>query len=145
MRRSFLGWFASCVILASLSPIGCRASRSHGRSPTYNVPANAVLRAPGTVVSVEAKPQGEQADDLLPGQRVCYTINSYSAIPNSQRSAYASAEHARVAVNGPRCRDTSIYPSAVRIKVGDPVDIYYMLENQDQIAIVNVYTQGLEL
>jgi hypothetical protein len=145
MRRSFLGWFAIFVGLASLSPIGCRASRSHDPRSTYKMQANAVLRAPGTVVSVEAKPHGERADDLLPGQRVCYTIDSFSAIPDSQRSAYASAERARLAVNGPRCRDTSIDPSAVRIRVGDPVDIYYMLENQGQIAIVSVYTQGLQL
>ncbi len=104
-----------------------------------------MLLAPGTVVSVEAKQYGEQAGDLLPGQRVCYTIDSFSAIPDSRRSANASAEHSRLAVNGPRCRDTPIDPSAAQIKVGDPVDIYYALENQGQIAIVNFYTLRLEL
>lgn len=145
MHRSFPRWFAILVCLASLSPTGCRASHSHEVRAIYNAQANAVLRAPGTVVSVEAKLHGEQPDDLLPGQRVCYTIDSFSAIPSPQRSAYASAERARLAVNGPRCRDTSIDPAAVQIKVGDPVDIYYTLENGGQISIVSVYTQGLEL
>jgi hypothetical protein len=145
MRRTFPGWFAVFVCLASLSPTGCRASRSHEVSSTDNTQVNAVLRAPGTVVSVEAKPHGDQPDDLLPGQRVCYTIDSFFAVPSPQRSAYASAERARLAVNGPRCRDTSIDPAAVQIKVGDPVDIYYTLGNDGQIFIVSVYTQGLEL
>ena len=86
MRRSFSGWFAIFVGLASLSPIGCRASHSHDQSTTYNAQENAVLRAPGTIVSVGAKPHGEEPDDLLPGQRVCYTIDSFSAIPSAQRS-----------------------------------------------------------
>jgi hypothetical protein len=145
MLRHSGNWIALLVGISTLFPTGCRASHSHDLSSNYNVQAKVLLRAPGTIVRVKQKPHGEQSYDLFPGPEVCFIINSFSAIPDAVRPSYASAERARLAVNGPRCRDTSIDQSAVHIKVGDPVDVYYTLENSGQIAIVSVYTQGLEL
>lgn len=138
-------WFPVFLGVFTLFPAGCRANHSHVSAATYNMQTKVLLRAPGVVMSVDAKPHDEQIYDLLPGARVCYTISSFAAIPNAQRAAYESAERARLAVQGPRCRDTSIDQSAVHIKVGDPVDINFTLENAGQIAVVSVYTQGLEL
>jgi hypothetical protein len=138
-------WPALLVSCAALISLGCRASPSSDAGITQADQHSAIVHAAGTVATVEEQAHDEQSYDLLPGQRVCFTIDSFAEVPSAVRNAYESAERERQAAHGPRCRDTSIDPSAVRIKVGDRVDVYFKLENAGQISIVRVSWRGVDL
>jgi hypothetical protein len=140
----------SCVSLVLLVSgtatvtMGCRANYSR-EVTTHHDQHNAVFHATGKIVSVEEQAHDEQSYDLLPGPRVCFIINSFDEVPGAQRNVYESAERERLTAHGARCRDTSIDPSAVRIKAGDHVDIYFKLENAGQISVVRVSASGVDL
>lgn len=104
-----------------------------------------MLHAPGTIVRVEERAHDEQSEDLLPGPRVCFSIDSFAEIPSTERAACESAERARLAKQGPRCRDTAVDPSAVHLKAGDPLDIYFRLEDRGQISVARISTHGVDL
>jgi hypothetical protein len=141
-------WRICFVLLVSGTaaiPMGCRANYSSREITSHSDQRNAVFHATGKIVSVQEQAHDEQSYDLLPGPRVCFLINSFDEIPGTQRTAYESAERERLAAHGSRCRDTSIDPSAVHIKAGDHVDIYFKLGNAGQISIVRVSADGVDL
>jgi hypothetical protein len=123
---------------------GCRANRASEANGINPAQAKAVLHARGTIVSVEEQAHDEQSYDLLPGPRICFTIDSFDELSGADRSVCESAERARQAAHGPRCRDTSIDPSVVRFNKGDPVEVYYTLQNAGQISIVRVSSHGAD-
>jgi len=140
-------WRLPVVLLvsgAAVVSIGCRANHSANAGSEPANQQNAIMHAAGTVVSVEEQAHDEQSYDLLPGPRVCFTIDSFAEVPSAERNAYESAERERRAAHGPRCRDTSIDPSAVHIKPGDHVEVYYTLQKSGQISIVKVSTRGVD-
>jgi len=93
---------------------------------------------------VEEQAHDEQSYDLLPGPRVCFTFDSLNELSGADRDVYESAEQERQEAHGPRCRDTSIDPSVVRFNKGDPVEVYYTLQNAGQISIVRVSSHGAD-
>jgi protein involved in polysaccharide export with SLBB domain len=103
------------------------------------------LHATGTIVTVEEQAHDEQSYDLLPGPRVCFKIDSFAEVPSAKRNVCESAERARQAAHGPRCRDTSIDPSAVKLNPGDRVDVYFTSQDSGQISIARVSASGIDL
>lgn len=144
MSRRERIWIALMGCAAMIS-IGCRANRSSNADATQAHQQSAIVHASGTVVSVEEQAHDEQSYDLLPGPRVCFNIDSFAEVPNAERSTYETAERTRQGAHGPHCRDTSIDPSAVRIKVGDHVDVYFRLDGAGQISIMRVSARGADL
>jgi hypothetical protein len=138
-------WLALLLGGAALAIIGCRDSHSSNSSTPQTGQRNAIVHAAGTIVSVDEQAHDEQSYDLLPGPRVCFTIDSFAELPGAARDVYASAEHQRQIAHGPRCRDTSIDPSAVHIRVGDHVDVYLKLQDAGQISIIRVTSSGVDL
>ena len=145
MRRPARVLIAALACLAAQIASGCRNGKSASLQPATDPRHEVVLRAPGTLVSIEERAHDEQSEDLLPGPRVCYTIDSFAAVPIAERGAYESAERARHAAQGPRCHDTAVDPSAVRLKVGDRVEIYLTLEAGNQISVVKITAHGVAL
>jgi hypothetical protein len=123
---------------------GCRARHESDADKTKPAQPAAVLHAQGTIVSVEEQAHDEQSYDLLPGPRVCFTIDSLNELSGTDRGAYESAERERQAAHGPRCRETSVDPSVVRFNEGDPVEVYYTLQNAGQISIVRLTSSGVD-
>jgi hypothetical protein len=141
-------WRVGLVLLVSGTvavSTGCRANYPSREVTTHSDQHSAVFHATGKIVSVEEQAHDEQSYDLLPGPRVCFIINSFGEVPVTQRDVYESAERERLAAHGARCRDTSIDPSAVHIKAGDRVDIYFKLGNAGQISIFRVSASGVDL
>jgi hypothetical protein len=130
----------ACVAMSSM--IGCKAT---GPADANRQNHSLLLHAAGTIVSIEERAHDEQSEDLLPGPRVCFSIDSFAEIPSAERAAYESAERTRLAKQGPRCRDTAIDRSAVHFKTGDPVDIYFKLDDQEQISVARISTHGVDL
>jgi hypothetical protein len=123
---------------------GCRGKHTPDADKTSSDRPAAALHARGTIVSVEEQAHDEQSYDLLPGPRVCFTIDSFDGLSGADRSVYESAERARQAAHGPRCRDTSIDPSAVHFSKGDSVDVYLTAQNAGQISIIRVTSHGVD-
>ena len=130
----------ACIALTSIT--GCKAAAPADATRQDH---SLLLHGPGTIVSVEERAHDEQSEDLLPGPRVCFRIDSFAGIPSAERPSYEFAERARLATQGPRCRDTAIDPSAVHFKAGDPVDIYFRLEDHDEISVVRISAHGVDL
>jgi hypothetical protein len=143
MLWRWLVWLALLMCGAAAILMGCRADHSAGANQRDQ--HNAVFHATGQIVSVEEQAHDEQSYDLLPGPRVCFTIDSFDEVPGTERNVYESAERERQAAHGARCLDTSIDPSAVHIKARDRVDVYFKLENAGQISIIRVATSGVDL
>jgi hypothetical protein len=142
------GWSVWLVLLAcgaAAISTGCRANHSSGETTSQRDQHNALFHATGRIVSVEEQAHDEQSYDLLPGPRVCFTIDSFDEVPRIERNVYETAERERQAAHGARCRDTSIDPSAVHIKAGDGVDVHFKLESAGQISIVSVTASGVDL
>jgi hypothetical protein len=144
MSRRDRIWIALLGCAAMIS-IGCRANQSSNADAAQAHQQNAIVHASGSIVSVDEQAHDEQSYDLLPGPRVCFNIDSFAEVPIAERSTYETAERTRLAAHGPHCRDTSIDPSAVRIKVGDRVDVYFRLDGAGQISIMRVSTHGADL
>jgi hypothetical protein len=141
-------WRVGLVLLVSGTTavsLGCRANYSSREVASHPDQPKAVFHVTGKILSVEEQAHDEQSYDLLPGPRVCFIINSFDEVPVTERIVYESAERERLAAHGARCRDTSIDPSAVHIKAGDRVDIYFKLENAGQISIERVSASGVDL
>ena len=132
---------AVIAYVAVTGTAGCKATTPADTSQNHSP----LLHAQGTIVSVEESAHDEQSEDLLPGPRVCFSIDSFADIPNAERAAYEAAERTRLANQGPRCRDTAVDASAVHFKAGDPVDIYFRLEDQGQISVIRISTHGINL
>jgi hypothetical protein len=145
MRRRSRIWIGLLVSIAAPVAICFWVIHTFDANRKLAVQHKSVQHASGTIVSVTEQPHDEQSYDLLPGPRVCFTIDSFAEIPGAERSVYESAERIRQAAHGPRCLETSIDPSAVRIKAGDPVDVYFTLENAGQISIVRISTNDVDL
>jgi len=141
-------WRIWLVLLAcgtAAISMGCRANRSSGEAASQRDQQQSIFHATGKIVSVEEQAHDEQSYDLLPGPRVCFTIDSFDEVPGTERTVYESAERKRQAAHGARCRDTSIDPSAAHIKTGDRVDVYFKLESAGQISIIRVTWSGVDL
>jgi hypothetical protein len=138
-------WLVLLVGGTAAASMGCRANHSSHEGTTQTDQHNAVFHATGKILSVEEQAHDEQSYDLLPGPRVCFIINSLDEVADTQRNVYETHERERLAAHGARCRDTSIDPSAVPIKAGDRVDVYFKLENAGQILIVRVSANGVDL
>jgi hypothetical protein len=138
-------WFVALIGSAvALMLTGCRAGHESDADKTNSAQPAAVLHAQGTIVNVEEQAHDEQSYDLLPGPRVCFTFDSLNELSGADRDVYESAERERQEAHGPRCRDTSIDPSVVRFNKGDPVEVYYTLQNAGQISIVRVSSHGAD-
>ena len=138
-------WIALLVCSAAAISIGCRTSRSSNASTGQTGRSKAIMHASGTIVKVEEQAHDEQSYDLLPGPHVCFTIDSFAELPSAERNVCESAEQARQAAHGPRCRDTSIDPSAVKLNPGDRVDVYFTSQDSGQISIARVSASGIDL
>jgi hypothetical protein len=136
--------FALIICGSALILSGCHSNRADVSSE-QPAKTNAVLHAAGMIISVEEQAHDEQSVDLLPGPRVCFTIESFAEIPSAERSGYESAERERQAAHGPWCRNTSIDPSATRMKVGDRVDVFFNRDKAEQISVVRVLWRGVDL
>ena len=145
MRSGAHALVAIALALASQSAIGCRKDQPSPAQGKNASEYRTVFHATGTIVSVDERAHDEQSEDLLPGPRVCYTIDSFAEIPESERAAFASAERQRFEKQGPRCHDTAIDPSAVHLKAGDGVDIDFVLKAAGQISVVKISTHGVDL
>lgn len=129
---------------AALMSMGCRAKHDSDADKINSAQPAVVQHAQGTIVSVEERAHDEQSYDLLPRPRVCFTIDSFNELSGADRSVYESAEHERQAARGPRCRNTSIDPSAVRFNKGDSVDVYLTTQSSGQISIIRVTSHGVD-
>jgi hypothetical protein len=145
MRSGWAVGIALFVCSAAVISIGCRTNRSSNASTARAGQRETTFHALGTIVKVDEQAHDEQSYDLLPGPSVCFTIDSFAEIPSAERNVCESAERARQAAHGPRCRDTSIDPSAVKLKPGDRVDVYFTLQDSGQISIARVSARGVDL
>ena len=145
MRSGRAVRIALLVSSAAVISIGCRTNRSSNASTAQAGQHEATLHTTGTIVTVEEQAHDEQSYDLLPGPRVCFSIDSFAELPSAERNVCESAERARQAAHGPRCRDTSIDPSAVKLKPGDRVDVYFTSQDSGQISIASVLASGIDL
>ena len=136
---------AAITCAAALSSVGCKTKVPTDAGTASKRSHNVLIHAPGTIVSVEERAHDEQSEDLLPGPRVCYTIDSFAEIPASERAEYETAERTRMAEHGPRCHDTAVDPSAGHFKVGDHADVYFKLGDSGQISVVRISTHGIDL
>ena len=145
MRRCACILNALLVGLITQASIGCRPNHPSHADAERNAENKTVRHAPGTIVSVEERAHDEQSEDLLPGPRICFKIDSFDEVPGPQRSVYESAERAREVAQGPRCRNTALDPSAVHFKAGDSVEVYFTLGNAGQISVIRISTHGVDL
>jgi len=145
MRRSAPSRIALALALAVCASMGCKRGPSPGASAAGDSGKKAVLHATGTIVSVEERPHDEQSVDLLPGPRVCFTIDSFDEVAAKDRTEYESAERARGAAHGPRCHDTAVDPSAVHFKAGDRLDVFFTVENAIEISVVKISAHCVDL
>jgi len=101
--------------------------------------------APGTVLSIKRIPGEVDSDGPSKQKRVCFSSDSFAEVSNEDRSEYEPVERARQAADGPRCLDLNTDSSAVPLKPGDHLDVYFMLENEGKIDLVRVSAHGRDL
>lgn len=103
-------------------------------------------RTTATVVSVahissSAKPPAPER----PEYTICFGIDSFDNVEPTMRQGYETAETNRYLREGPRCKRTIQETIAARLRVGDKLEVVYLLENEYKIDIVSVTAYGREL
>jgi hypothetical protein len=103
--------------------------------------------APGTVTSFQVlrKTPNDAGAQTSGVSTVCFTIDSFSDLPNDLQAEYADAERARVAKEGPRCITARDPTGQIQVAPGDPIKIDYLLANSGVIEVSRVVVHGHEL
>lgn len=94
-----------------------------------------------TIVSTGAV--GEQQSGSSESHRICFTIDSLDQVAPAWRPGYEAAERQREGKSGPRCKVTD-NAAAARLRVGDKLQITYLLANDDRIEIVGIKDAGVD-
>jgi hypothetical protein len=101
--------------------------------------------ASGTIRSVLDLSSGRQAEEQEHRARVCFSIDSFAEVSNEDRLIYEPAERARQAAKGPRCEVVRVPASTTPLRLGDHLDVYFLLENEGQIDISRLAINGQDL
>lgn len=93
------------------------------------------LHAPATVTSVAQLPAAQNVPSSSAQMRVCFTIDSFAAIPSRDRSFYETMERDRQAAHGPRCQSEPAQMFADSLHPGDRMNVNFVLENGGTITV----------
>ena len=103
------------------------------------LPPGATLHhAIGHLISSEALAANAQ-------QHLCFSIDSFPELAESERNFYEIHEHAHVAAEGPRCRDFQTTSPMAQLKPGAPVDVLYSAENGAEITVRGVAAHSSQM
>lgn len=121
------------------------ASHRFGGGMSASGGHDAVLHAPGTVVSVTAIPPGKDTGESATRARVCFSVDSFSEIGEEHREIYELHEHAREAAEGPLCRTAIVPAETPTPEAGDHLDVYFKLQDGGGIGPVKLARRGVEI
>jgi hypothetical protein len=121
------------------------ASHRFGGGMSASSGHEAVLHAPGTVVSVTAISSGKDGVESATRARVCFSIDSFSEIDEERRELYEIHEHARAAADGPLCRTAIVPAETPTPEAGDRLDVYFTLQEGGGIEPVKLIRKGVEI
>jgi hypothetical protein len=143
-RTSFVVLFLIVGVGLAI-PICRRISRSLDANRALAIQHKSAHHSPGTILSVTKLPWDRDSHEESDRVRICFSIDSFAELSSEDRGEYEPAERARQAGNVPSCRDSNVELSEVPLKPGDHLDVYFLLENEGQIDVVRVSTQGRDL
>jgi len=133
--------FAATVVMLNL------AGRAFKRSMAASYEFKRGHIAPGTVTSFQVlrKSTNDAGAQTTGVSTVCFTIDSFSDVPNDLQTEYADAERARMAKEGPMCITARGPIGQIQMAPGNPIKIEYLLENSGVIDVSTVVIHGQEL
>ena len=96
-------------------------------------------RAEGHVLRPE--PKGGAVDV----EQLCFSIDGFPDLPESERNFYEIHERAWVAAHGARCLTVSGSEAVHKLHSGDRLEVFYASANGAEIAIDHLAAQGEKL
>ena len=96
--------------------------------------------APATLATVSVDPAGGPRQ-----ARLCFTIDSFANLPDSDRPFYENSERTRLAVKGPLCMSGRVPDDNRAPAAGEKVQVYFTLENGGLIAPTRMEWNGREI
>jgi len=98
-----------------------------------------------TVSATESEvPKGGTAEGP-PRYKICFSIDSFSDIPNDLREEYSTAEKARILKNAPECIITTQASLPSNLKEGEAIDVYFLLYGQGVITVERLVVSGQDI
>ena len=121
------------------------AGARFGKGFVASTAPGAVLRGPGTVISVTGTATGKNAGGTPARARVCFSIDSFAEIGEEMREFYEIHERARATANGPLCGNATLPAGTPTPEAGDHVDVYFRLQEGGGIEPLKLRRRGVDL
>jgi hypothetical protein len=140
--KTFLRSMAALLVVLALVGLLHGVNLLLNRGIPQAVQHKSAQHAPGTVLSLTRIPASGKEPEHL---RLCYSIDSFAEVAAEDRNFYITREHTRLAAEGPRCAPLQIRPQTSSLKPGEPLEIWFLLENGGVIDIARIAAKGQEI